>query len=93
MNEHTDALTFEHVSVLLKESIDSLQIDPNGIYVDATAGGGGHSRHILDALGSDGRLIAVDRDPDAIRILHERIGSDKRVTIVHDNYCNIKARS
>ncbi len=91
MSEHMDGLTFEHVSVLLEESIDSLQIDPNGIYVDATAGGGGHSKRILEALGDGGRLIAIDRDPDAIRILNERIGSDKRVTIVHDNYCNIKS--
>lgn len=91
MSGHGEELTFEHVSVLLEESIDSLKIVKDGVYVDATAGGGGHSKHILDSLGADGRLIAIDRDPDAIKILQERIGSDKRVTIVHDNYCNIKS--
>ena len=84
-------MDFEHVSVLLNESIDSLCIDPNGIYVDATAGGGGHSKQILNALGVNGRLIAIDRDPDAIKVLNDRIGKDERVTIVHDNYCNIKS--
>lgn len=91
MSEQMDELTFEHISVLLNESIDSLQIIPDGIYVDATAGGGGHSKQILNALGDKGRLIAIDRDPDAVEILKERIGHDPRVTVVHDNYCNIKS--
>lgn len=91
MSEQMDKLTFEHISVLLNESIDSLRIVPDGIYVDATAGGGGHSKQILNALGDKGRLIAIDRDPDAIEILNERIGHDPRVTVVHDNYCNIKS--
>ena len=91
MNTVQDSTNFEHISVLLDESIESLAIDPDGIYVDATAGGGGHSREILKALGNNGRLIAIDRDPDAISVLNERIGHDERVTIVHDNYCNIKS--
>lgn len=86
-----DELNFEHIPVLLEETINSLRIKPDGIYLDATAGGGGHSSEILKALGENGRLIAVDRDPDAIKTLEARIGSDKRVTIVHDNYCNIKS--
>lgn len=90
MNEmnHAD-LHFAHIPVLLDETISSLDILPDGIYVDATAGGGGHSKKILDRLSEHGRLIAIDRDPDAIRVLRERIGCDSRVTIVHDNYCNI----
>lgn len=84
-------MNFEHIPVLLNETINSLRIKPDGIYLDATAGGGGHSSEILKALGENGRLIAVDRDPDAIKTLESRIGQDKRVTIVHDNYCNIKS--
>ncbi len=82
---------FEHISVLFDETIESLDIKPDGIYVDATAGGGGHSSGILSKLGEEGRLVCIDRDPDAIAVLKGRLGSDKRVTIVHDNYCNIKS--
>ncbi len=82
---------FEHVPVLYKETITSLIIKEDGIYVDATAGGGGHSRGILEKLGENGRLICIDRDPEAIETLKERLGTDPRVTIIHDNYCNIKA--
>lgn len=84
-------LQFEHIPVLYKETITSLDIKPNGIYVDATAGGGGHSSGILKELGKDGRLICIDRDPDALSVLTERFKDDKRVTIVHDNYCHIKS--
>ena len=82
---------FSHIPVLFDETISSLAIKPDGIYVDATAGGGGHSKGILDELGDAGRLVCIDRDPDAIEILNERLGSDPRVTIVEDNYCNIKS--
>lgn len=82
---------FEHVPVLYKETITSLSIKEDGIYVDATAGGGGHSRGILEKLGENGCLICIDRDPEAIETLKERLGADPRVTIIHDNYCNIKA--
>lgn len=82
---------FEHVPVLYKETITSLSIKEDGIYVDATAGGGGHSRGILEKLGENGHLICIDRDPEAIETLKERLGTDSRVTIIHDNYCNIKA--
>lgn len=82
---------FEHVPVLYNETITSLNIKEDGIYVDATAGGGGHSRGILGSLGKNGRLICIDRDPEAIATLNERLSGDSRVTVVHDNYCNIKA--
>src|SRR6476620_4166240 len=59
------APTFYHTSVLLKEAVDGLAIRKDGIYVDATFGGGGHSRAILEQLGPDGRLLAFDHDADA----------------------------
>lgn len=88
MNESS----FSHIPVLLQETIDSLQIDPDGIYVDATAGGAGHSSKILERLSGKGRLICMDQDPDAIQIIKTRIGSDPRVTVVHDNFANIEER-
>lgn len=81
---------FHHIPVLFNETIDSLNIVPGGVYVDCTAGGGGHSSAILERLG-EGRLIAVDRDPEAIATLGARFGGDPRVTLVHDNFFNIKA--
>lgn len=80
---------FRHIPVLFEESIDSLNIKPDGIYVDCTSGGGGHSTAIAKRL-DGGRLIAIDRDPQAIAILKERLGSYECVTLVHDNFFNIK---
>lgn len=81
---------FSHIPVLLSETIASLDIQPEGIYVDATAGGAGHSSEILKRLSPEGRLICMDQDPDAIHIIKERIGADPRVTVVHDNFSNIE---
>lgn len=83
-------MEFSHVSVLLEETIDSLNIKPDGIYVDGTLGGGGHSLEICKRLGDSGRLIGIDQDMDAIRAATDRLKnySDK-VTIVHSNYQNI----
>jgi 16S rRNA (cytosine1402-N4)-methyltransferase len=78
---------FEHKSVLLKECIEALNIKPNGIYVDCTAGGGGHSSEILKHL-ENGTLICLDRDPDAIAVLSERFNGS-RVKIIHSNYSEI----
>ncbi len=83
-------MEFNHISVLLKESVDALNIKPDGIYVDCTAGGGGHSAEILSHLDENGKMYLFDRDPDAISVLTERFKDDKRVTIIHDNYSNIK---
>ena len=83
-------MEFSHVSVLLPESIDALEIKPDGVYVDCTAGGGGHAAAVLDNLSPQGRMILIDRDPDAIAVLHERFDGDSRVTIVHDNFVNIR---
>lgn len=83
-------MEFNHISVLLEESVDALNIKPEGVYVDCTAGGGGHSAAILSRLNENGKMYLFDRDPDAISVLIERFKDDKRVTIIHDNYSNIK---
>ena len=74
--------TFTHTSVLLQESIDALNINADGVYVDATFGRGGHSRHILESLSDRGRLIALDRDPQAIEAA-QPLASDPRFDIFH----------
>lgn len=71
-----------HNPVLLKESVDALDINPNGVYVDVTFGGGGHSREILSRLGENGRLIAFDQDPDAQRNSID----DDRFTLIQENF-------
>ena len=71
-----------HVPVLLDQSVSALDIRSNGIYVDATFGGGGHSREILNRLGPDGKLISFDRDTDAIK----NAPDDKRLILVHNNF-------
>ncbi len=76
---------FSHVSVLLNECIDALAIKPDGIYIDATFGRGGHSGKILENLGAEGRLIAFDRDPQAIEAA-QRFADDQRFTIVHEPF-------
>lgn len=71
-----------HTPVLLKESIDALIIDPNGVYVDATFGGGGHSKEILKRLTDNGKLISFDQDPDAIK---NKI-NDRRLSVINSNF-------
>ena len=84
-------MEFSHQSVLLKESIDALQIRPDGIYVDGTLGGGGHSLEICKRLSADGRLIGIDQDADALKAASERlIDYSDRVTIVRSNFCDMK---
>ena len=80
---------FHHIPVLFNETIDSLNIKPDGIYVDCTSGGGGHSGEIAKRL-NGGRLISIDRDPQAIETLKERLLPFGCVTLVHDNFFNIK---
>lgn len=82
-------MEFIHKPVLFDEAIDALNIKPDGIYFDGTSGGGGHSGAIASKLTS-GRLISVDQDPDAIEILHERLGKYPCVTVVKSNFCMIK---
>ena len=82
-------MEFSHISVLFDETIDSLGIKSDGLYVDCTCGGAGHSKAILERI-PDGVLVAIDRDPDAIQVITERIGNDPRVEIVNNNFNNIK---
>ncbi|MCD8122722.1 MAG: 16S rRNA (cytosine(1402)-N(4))-methyltransferase RsmH [Clostridiales bacterium] len=83
-------MAFEHRSVLLHETIDSLRIRADGIYVDGTLGGGGHAMELCRRLGEGGRLIGIDQDADAIRAASERLSPfESKVTIVRDNYENI----
>lgn len=83
-------MEFNHKSVLLNEAIDALSVKKNGIYLDVTAGGGGHSSRIAEKLDGTGRLIALDRDPDAAAVLRSRFKDDKNVTVVNDVFDNIK---
>ena len=80
---------FHHVSVLLEECIENLNIKPDGIYVDGTLGGAGHSSEIVKRL-TTGRLIGIDRDPIALKAAGERLAPyADRVTLVHSNFCEI----
>ena len=85
-----EEIKFSHVSVLLPECIENLDIKPNGIYVDGTTGGGGHSLEIVKRLGEGGRLICIDRDADALKAAGERLKeyADK-ITFVHSNYSEL----
>lgn len=81
-------MDFKHISVLLDETIDSLNIKPNGIYIDGTAGGAGHSCEIAKRL-TTGRLIALDRDPDAVATATERL-KNYNATVVQCNFAEMK---
>lgn len=84
-------MEFRHKSVLLEESIEALHIRPDGIYVDGTLGGGGHSYEICRQLSDGGRLIGIDQDAAAIAAATKRLEEFKdRVTIVRSNYCDMK---
>ena len=84
-------MEFKHKSVLLFETIDNLNIKPDGIYVDGTLGGGGHSFQILKQLGDGGRLIGIDQDEDALKAAGERLAIfEDKVTTVRSNYCHMK---
>ena len=83
-------MAFEHKSVLLEETVDSLNIKLDGIYVDGTLGGGGHAFEVCSRLGEKGRLIGIDQDADAIHVASERLSVfGDRVTVVRNNYVNI----
>lgn len=84
-------MEFSHIPVLFDETIEGLDILPDGIYVDGTLGGAGHSYGIASRLGENGRLIGIDQDEEAIEAATKRLEPFKeKVTIVRDNYCNIK---
>lgn len=84
-------MEFNHTSVLLEETIDNLHIKPDGIYVDGTLGGGGHSYQIAARLNKGGRLIGIDQDGDAIKAAGKRLEPyADRITLIRNNYCNAK---
>lgn len=82
---------FYHVPVLLREAVDGLQVRPGGTYVDGTMGGGGHSSEVLARLGGTGRLIGIDQDREAVAVCRQRLGDVPNLTIVNDNFRNIKS--
>lgn len=81
---------FQHVPVLFYETVDALNVKPDGIYVDCTAGGGGHSSAVAEKL-TTGKLISIDQDPEAIEVLTKRFSDKPNVVVVHDNFVNIKS--
>ena len=84
-------IEFGHTSVMLTEAVDGLNVKPGGVYVDATAGGGGHSFEIASRLGGSGRLVCIDQDPDAIAAASKRLERFGNVTLVRSNFSNIKS--
>ena len=81
----------QHITVLLNEAVDALAVKPDGVYVDATFGRGGHSRLILSKLGENGRLVVFDKDPQAIVVAQALAKQDKRVRVVHDGFATFAA--
>lgn len=85
-------MEFKHTSVLLQETIENLDIKPEGIYVDGTLGGGGHASEIAARLQGTGRLLGIDQDADAIEAAGRRLEPyGERITLIRDNYCNMRA--
>lgn len=82
-------MEFKHVSVLLNECIEGLNIKEDGIYVDCTLGGAGHSSHILKSVSKKGILIGIDQDKDALKAAKERLKNYENVKYVHNNFYNI----
>lgn len=91
IERHGYDMEFKHKSVLLEETIDGLDIKPNGIYVDGTLGGGGHAYEVCKRLTQGGRFIGIDQDEAAIQAASERLHEfEDRVTIIRSNYCNMR---
>ena len=83
-------MEFKHISVLLQESVDALEIKDDGIYVDGTMGGGGHSEAIVSGLSEKGLLIGIDRDTEALAASRKRLSGFQNVHYAHNNYKNVK---
>ena len=83
-------MEFNHISVLLNECLEGLNIKEDGIYVDGTLGGAGHSSEILKRLSNEGRLIGIDQDTDALKAAKERLKNYSNVTFVHSNFSSIE---
>ena len=91
MNLAAKPKSFQHITVLLNEAVDALNIQKNGIYVDGTFGRGGHSRLILSKLGEKGRLVVFDKDPQAITVARDLAAQDARVSVVHNGFSHFQA--
>ena len=86
-------MEFKHKSVLLNETIDGLNIKPDGIYVDGTLGGGGHAYEVCRRLGEKGSIVGIDQDAAAIEAASARLKDfGEKVTIVRSNYCDMKSK-
>lgn len=83
-------MEFKHIPVLLDECINGLNINPEGIYVDGTLGGAGHSMKIAEKLNKNGKLVGIDRDTKAIDIAKQKLNKFQNITYIHDNHDNIK---
>lgn len=83
-------MNHEHLPVLLEEVVNGLAIRPDGIYIDATFGRGGHSQAILKCLNEKGKLLVMDKDPKAIAVATQMFGNDPRVTIVHESFSQLQ---
>ena len=83
-------MEFLHIPVMLDQCIDGLNICPDGVYVDGTAGGAGHSFAIASRLNSQGRLISLDRDPDAVAAASERLSCFSNAQVIHSNYSQMR---
>jgi 16S rRNA (cytosine1402-N4)-methyltransferase len=86
--QHDDA--GYHIPVLLERSVELLVTDPQGVYVDGTLGGGGHSRLLLSTLGENSRVLGFDQDPDAVRHAQELLRDDPRMSVVHSNVVHLR---
>ena len=86
-------MEFKHVSVLLQKTVDGLNVKPDGIYVDGTLGGGGHSYEVCTRLGAKGSIIGIDQDEAAIEAASVRLKDfGEKVTIIRSNYCDMKSK-
>ncbi|QMT31153.1 16S rRNA (cytosine(1402)-N(4))-methyltransferase RsmH [Alysiella filiformis] len=83
--------TFEHITVLLHETVDALNVQADGVYVDGTFGRGGHSRLLLSRLGERGRLIVFDKDPQAIEVAENWAKNDRRISVIHNGFATFQA--
>ncbi|MBP0047523.1 16S rRNA (cytosine(1402)-N(4))-methyltransferase RsmH [Marinobacterium sp. AK62] len=83
--------TFSHITVLLDEAVRELVHDPDGFYIDGTFGRGGHSAKVLEQLSDQGRLMAIDKDPEAIAHAHQRFGDDARFSIEHGSFADLQS--
>ena len=84
-------MEFRHIPVLLDQCIEGLNINPEGIYIDCTAGGGGHSSAIAAKLSGEGRLYSLDRDPDAVKAASARLAEFPNARVIHRNYSELDA--